>query len=97
MTLAELLWAFRQIASNLELRCRLVEVIPTGSAPPTSRRSSPSESCARSLGCSATSASTSGANLEMKLGPTPLISIRALSSAGRIAAIALRVRLLATV
>ncbi len=47
--------------------------------------------------CSAMIARTSGANLEMKLGPTPLISISALGSWGRVAAIALRVRLLATV
>jgi hypothetical protein len=47
--------------------------------------------------CSATIASTSGAYLEMKPGPTPLIAIRASASVGRAAAIEVSVRLLATV
>src|SRR6478736_6152154 len=51
----------------------------------------------RQAGVAATSIKTSSAYLATKLGPTPLISARPASSAGRLAAIAASVLLWATV
>ena len=110
MTSADLLLACRLLAERLELAgAEMVEVIPTavGSADITALRRGPHRPRDRHrhrpaprLGarrCEATIVSTSGAYLEMKLLPTPLIAARPAASEGRVAAIATSVLLWATV